>query len=195
MRAPRALYLTCAVLALAGPARGTPGVLAPEPQLEPNYRRAAALGLEWILLRVFADPDSLARFAALPDSPAHRLTRALEDGGRFWIWREGADLLVDVDGGPRHVAASAAPDSIDDMLIVDYGTDGTPDRIVDWEDLDGDRREDLILETEDRDGDGCFDAWRQTRAGGRGAPVTQAERFAADLERWRTEPGGPAWHP
>jgi hypothetical protein len=140
MRARRALFLACATLAMAGLARGTPGVLAPDNQLEPNYRRAAALGLEGMLVRVFADPDSLARFAALPDGPAGRVSRVDEDGRRFWIWREGVDLLVDVDGGARRGDGPAAPDSIDDMLIVDYGADGTPDRIVDWEDLDRDGR-------------------------------------------------------
>lgn len=140
MRGCRARFLACAALALAGLARGTPGVLAPVEQLEPNYRRAAALGLEWVLVRVFADPDSLARFAALPDGPAGRVTRADEDGRRLWIWRVGVDLLVDVDGGARPNETSAAPDSIDDLLIVDYGANGTPDRIVDWEDLDGDGR-------------------------------------------------------
>ena len=140
MRGCRALFLACAVLALAGLARGMPGVLAPVEQLEPNYRRAAVLGLEWVLVRLFADPDSLARFAALPDGAARRLTRVDEDGRRLWIWREGVDLLVDVDGGARLDETSAAPDSVDDLLIVDYGANGTPDRIVDWEDLDGDGR-------------------------------------------------------
>lgn len=139
MRGCRALLLVCAALAAAGPAGGTPGILAPDRLLEPNYRRVAALGLEDLLVQTFADPDSLAHYAALPDGPAGRLRRQDANGRRRWIWREGIDLLVNLDGGsPGNPAV--APDSINDLLIVDYGTNGTPDRIVGWEDLDRDGR-------------------------------------------------------
>ena len=139
MQRRRVLLLACAAMAVAIGARGSPGSPAPNDQLEPNYRRAAALGLEWLLMRVFVDPDSLAYFAGLPDGSAGRVARATEDGRRLWIWRQGVDLLVDVDGGSRP-GDVAGPDSTDDLLVVDYGANGTLDRLVDWEDLDRDGR-------------------------------------------------------
>jgi hypothetical protein len=105
----------CAALALAAvPARAWPDARAQ------NLRRLEALGLEWVLPVIAGEP-----------SPR---------GTRVWIRRDATDRVIGIDEGGRPADRSAGPDSVEDVAVVDYGADGTIDRVLDWSDLDRDGR-------------------------------------------------------
>lgn len=100
--------------------------------------RATVLGFEALL------PDAIhdARVLMWPDSTL-RFTPSSERDGRpgVWAWRSGFDLYLAVDENFSEedpVTALGRPDSLEDVWFVDMESDGTLDRVCDWEDLDGD---------------------------------------------------------
>lgn len=101
-----------------------------------NHRWAASMGLEGVLARIHGNPDSLDRYRTLEEGE----TRSLDvDGlGPCWIWRDGNDLVVAIDENGDAPAGSQRPDSLEDVTVIDYDSDGNIDRILDWVDADGD---------------------------------------------------------
>lgn len=57
---------------------------------------------------------------------------------RVSAFRSGADFVAVLDEN----ASGGEPDELADLYLVDYDSDGTFDRLVDWEDTDGDGRAD-----------------------------------------------------
>jgi hypothetical protein len=122
----------------AAPSPGRPQ--AEEPALSTNHRKAAVLDLEWLFQGIHANAESLSRYRSL--SPGRTETIRLAEREPLWIWREDGDLLVGIDENLDSQPGSERPDSLEDVTVVDYDSDGSIDRILDWVDMDGDRRAD-----------------------------------------------------
>lgn len=152
-----------------------------------NYRRVAALGLDFLLPLVFADDETRAGFARLRPGEVRRIPPADGKPGSpgahplIWVWMDGGDLVAAVDENGDARSPGTVPDSVDDCYVVDYDADGTIDRVVDWEDLDGDGRADRQI---------LYSIPETTIQGSR--PMTcfvieqkDAERGFWHLERWQ----------
>ncbi|MBD3161413.1 MAG: hypothetical protein GF346_04305, partial [Candidatus Eisenbacteria bacterium] len=102
------------------------------------FRRAATLGLEPVLLRVFADEERLAEIDGLAGDEPLRLD--LDDDGRIdaLAWREGSTRVVGLDEDGDLGPADRRPDRDSDAYVADLLANGSPDRLVDYHDLDGD---------------------------------------------------------
>lgn len=129
-----------------------------------NHRRAALLDLDFLIGPVFW-PSAGRKFADLlpgevrvlevdfhrrasggidpvlrnsgANDPVHRSSGG-SPGTRVWIWKDGNDLVAAVDENDDGDLEGSSPDSIEDCFVIDYESDGTIDRVVDWMDLDGD---------------------------------------------------------
>lgn len=102
------------------------------------FRRAASLGFEPVLAKVFANDSVLAAIDALPESGALRID--LDDDGRIdaLAWREGTTRVVGIDEDGDLADSATRTDEDSDCIIADLGADGVPDRAVDRDDPDHD---------------------------------------------------------
>ncbi len=117
-------------IAIARGEEPEPGLLLAE--------RATVLGFEALL------PDGIhdARVLASSDSTLSFRPSSQRDGRPgVWAWRSGLDLYLAVDENFSEedpATALGRPDSLEDVWLVDLESDGTLDRVCDWEDLDSD---------------------------------------------------------
>jgi hypothetical protein len=102
------------------------------------FRRAASLGFEPVLAKVFANDSVLAAIDALSETGVLRLD--LDDDGRIdaLAWREGTTRVVGIDEDGDLEATATRTDDDSDCVIADLGLDGIPDRAVDRGDPDHD---------------------------------------------------------
>lgn len=110
-------------------------------QLRVNHELVSVLGLESLLplfQRAGADTVALHGHAPHSKNDAH----ATSAGMRTWVWRDGVDVVVALDENRDGNAPGARPDSLEDCYVVDLDGDGTIDQVVDWQDLDHDKRAD-----------------------------------------------------
>ncbi|MEZ4650717.1 MAG: hypothetical protein R3E97_18435 [Candidatus Eisenbacteria bacterium] len=104
-------------------------------ELEFNYRLVSVLGLDVVLPAVFGDASTREAFRPDAFGRVHRLDVG---GMTTWVWMDGDDLVAALDENGDGRAEGAVPDEIDDCYVIDYGANGTIDRVVDWVDLDAD---------------------------------------------------------
>jgi hypothetical protein len=102
------------------------------------FRRVASLGLESVLVSVFAEDSVLAAIDALPENGAIRLDRNGDGVDDALAWREGKTRVVGVDEDGDLGPGERRTDADNDCVVADVGGDGIPDRIVDRMDADRD---------------------------------------------------------
>ncbi|MCA9727727.1 MAG: hypothetical protein KC729_08585 [Candidatus Eisenbacteria bacterium] len=107
----------------ASPASGDPIV----------QQRLARLGLAWIS----GETDAL--WNELGSSVSDTVARHLGESHALRAWREGEDLILALDEN-----GNGTVDRVEDCYVIDHAHETSPgiDRVVDWQDLDGDGQAD-----------------------------------------------------
>lgn len=131
------LALIAAFTAFPHAARGTDDDLRFE-----GYRRLATLGFEPVLTKVFADDSILAAIDALPPDRALRFDLDGDGAIDCLAYRDGGARVAALDGRGAYGVAVVRGDKSRDCFVVDADLDGTPERVVDYHDTDGDGRAD-----------------------------------------------------
>lgn len=103
-----------------------------------SFRRAASLGLEPLLVHVFADDSVTARIDSLAPSEVLRFDTDGDGVIDALAWREGTIRVAALDEDHDLKSADSRPDRDNDCYLADLEPDGVLDRAVDYLDLDGD---------------------------------------------------------
>lgn len=137
MRVRRAsLAAACLVITL-GPvgcrASASCGAAPPTSPANPRSSRAAALGLDWLAALLRNNKDHLADIEGAVVGPDSETVRVRPDGKDLVITVERETALP---FGEHASGGSRGPP----LTIVDYDADGSIDRVLAWDDVDGDGR-------------------------------------------------------